>query len=153
LNCAAGTKFLNKAHQVCLVFASYTHTAIKISRKDGKGHYARNFYGPHLEATGTRLRSQSDIDISIERSSESGAIHLCMETGNHFDLLKAANPLSRCVWAQMNALAEITEAQACISDKCTDDFSVDVIEFKTFLSPLNDPSFYCRFHGAVRQFS
>jgi hypothetical protein len=127
LNCAAGAKLLNKAQQVCLVFARYTHAAIKFARNDGKGHYARYLYGPDLETAGARLRSQPDIDISLERGSEPRAIHLCMETGNHLDLLEAANPLSRGVWAQMNPLAEITEAQACIGYECTDDFAVDVV--------------------------
>ena len=136
MNCAAGTKLLNKAQQVCLVSARYTHTAIKFSRNDGKGHYARYLYGPVLETTGARLRSQSDIDISIERGSEPRAIHLCMKTRNHLDLLEAANPLSRRVWAQMNPLAEITETEACISYECADDFAVDVVKFGIFLSPL-----------------
>ncbi len=94
LNCAAGTKLLDEAHQVCLVFARYTHTAVKFPRNDGKGHYAGYLYRPDLETTGARIRSQSDIDISIERGSEPRAIHLRMETRNHLDLLEssAENP-------------------------------------------------------------
>jgi hypothetical protein len=105
LNCASGSKFLYKAHKVCLVFARYTHSAIKFSRNDGKAHYPRYLYGPDLETAGARLRSQTDIDIGIERGSEQRAIHLCMETRNDLDLLEAANPLSRRIWAQMNPLA------------------------------------------------
>ena len=152
MNCAAGTKLLNKAHQVCLVSARYTQAAIKFSRNDGKGYYARYLYGPVLETTGARLRSQPDVDISFERNSEPRAIHLCVKTRNHLDLLQATNPLRRRVWAQMNPLAEITETQARIRYEGADDFAVNVVKFGIFLGPLKSmihatafiPVFYCQ---------
>jgi len=47
--------------------------------------------------------------------------------------LQPPNPFGGSIWAEVNALAQISKAETTVGTECTQDFSVDVVYRSVFL--------------------